>query len=271
MIQLHDLMVKEYKDASRLRDEAWEIEHDGTDPRLFVSSLGMCVRKAYLDAFRVRTGNKVTNPFDDYVIEVMRMGTELELNSQETFRWIFKDNLHEQVSVRNDIWSGRIDFVVETCEDFPSGVIIEHKGTAPWNFHAKRLPYKHHVLSALAYQKLYYETHGGMLPVVLYYRCWNNFAQFEVFETDDGIGYEGQVNRRIRSGSLDTTLPAEMSLYEEHWGETELPPTYDSPFTENFACTKNVKALKGKAVACQWFHKCWPQLGEGPFIEGEDY
>jgi hypothetical protein len=49
-----------------------------------------------------------------------------------------------------------MDFLVEPCDQFPDGAIIEHKATNPVNFRRKdRLPYLFHRYQVLAY--------GGLL------------------------------------------------------------------------------------------------------------
>jgi len=53
--------------------------------------------------------------------------------------------------VGDGVWSGHIDFLVEPCEEYPAGAIVEHKATNPVNFaHKNRLPYLFHCLQVLA-------------------------------------------------------------------------------------------------------------------------
>lgn len=253
--------VEQHIELERVRSEtAWRERHSDTVPHLFVSDVGSCPRKAVWSA--VNSYHKhplrveATHPFSPYVQAIMRAGIVWEKETEAALRAIYGDDLQTQVPARNTHWSGRPDFIL------PNNIIVEHKATNPYNFKAKgRLPYRHHCLQVLAYQRIL------RLPVStaqLYYRGWADWAEFAVWDTGDTIGWEGLVNGYYKEGSIKANLIELMDNLETFWALKVLPPKYISPTSENFACTR--KTRKGRYPNCQFFGRCWPDLPqEGPW------
>lgn len=229
----------------------WEKRHRG---RLAVSDLGHCPRKALL---RV-AGVKQTNPFDDYVLEIMRAGTVWEDETERALRLVYGDRLSTQDRVSNDDWVGHTDFMV-----IP-GQLWEHKATNSVNFRRKNgLPYEFHCLQLLGYQRLIKETTGEEPEAFLYYRSWADWAELQVWGYSDEIYWEGEMNGYTKSGSFDLSIDDEMAKLEKYlhaYRETkELPDKYDMPFEKQFACCR-VNKKKGTArPSCTYFSHCWPE------------
>lgn len=236
---IREAVLKHLRVVSRKQTLAWQKRHADAPQKLFVSDVGQCVRKAYL---RIN-GYKETHPFGDYVREVMRAGIVWEKETTRAIRLL--GGFEEQVSVGNDIWSGRIDFLSDIF-------VIEHKATNPVNFrYGKRLPYEHHCLQVLAYDVLLEEAH---IPI-LYYRGWAGWAELDVVQDLDGIQWFGRINGREKSGLIETNVRDEMAKFEEWWGKDELPPKYETPTTEHFACTRKVKT--DRIPNCPYYGVCW--------------
>jgi hypothetical protein len=228
--------------------------------RLWPSELGGCPRKAI---YRV-AGTKESNPFDDYVIEVIHSGLIWE-------DWIShhleRKSYRTQVAVDNEFWSGKIDALYGLQ-------VIEVKDTSSFNFRGKRLPYAHHALQVLAYKKL--------LPgetATIFYHGRGDWAELTIEQQDGAILFTGEQNGHEVQGHLDgLDIDDEMATMEAHlaaWLEnSELPPRpYESPFEERFACTKQVRG--GSRAACVFCNLCWPELpvqtwyDPGAWIGGE--
>lgn len=244
MMQIHDI----FTDAVRMNYDAFQASYvpSGGPPRLWPSELGGCPRKSI---YRV-SGTVESNPFDDYVKELILNGLLWE-------DWI-AHNLKRhgysiQVPASNQYWSGRIDAVKGT-------EIVEIKDTAEYNFSASgRLPYDHHLLQLLAYQRLW----SGSNKCTLYYHGRGKWAQFAVEQTPDGILYNGQVGQLEVQGFSPLHIDEEMGRFETFLvafrSSERLPDRpYESPFQERFACTKEVK--KARRTACVYCNLCWPEL-----------
>jgi hypothetical protein len=92
-------------------------------------------------------------------------GRALARNFNGTVHWERDD---PALRVRNGVWSGHIDILIEGCADFPAGAII--------------------------------------IPTYLYYRSWSNWAELQVWGYDDGIEWEGEINGKHGSGEFDIRL-----------------------------------------------------------------
>ena len=178
------------------------------EPRLSVSQIGHCPRLAIFEAVRYHPDHPLhvepTHPFDAYVLEIMEAGNVWEHQTGRALAHRYEDAVHwrkddDALRVKNGLWSGHIDFLIDECDDFPGGAIIEHKATNPVNFRAKdRLPYPFHCMQVLTYRRLLQQKLGMdyIIPTYLYYRSWANWAEIQVWEYEDCIEWEGEINRQ---------------------------------------------------------------------------
>lgn len=230
-------------------DGDWAKAHSG---KLAISDLGHCPRKALL---RV-AGIEPTDPFDDYVKEVMRAGIVWEEETKRALEHVITKRLCTQTRVENDDWVGHLDFT------WP-GVIVEHKATNSVNFRRKNgLPYEFHCLQVLGYQRLVKEETGKEPAAFLYYRSWANWGELQVWGYSDEIYWEGEINGYEKSGSFDLSIDDEMASLEadlEAYRETKhLPDTYETPCEKQFACCRIDKRKKIARPSCTYFSHCWP-------------
>lgn len=275
---IREAMLERLRAEHKQDEGKWEKDHEG---KLAVSEIGHCVRQAYLRLADVEQ----TNPPNDYLLELFRCGYMWEAETRKALQAKFGNALHWDqkndplMTVGGDIWKGHIDFWIDPQDKYPELVIVEHKATSPVNFVRKdRLPYPFHCLQALAYEKLlrHRQNLGGSIKVLLYYRSWTNWAEFQVWEDNHegwatpSIFWEGKVNGKPKSGLFELSLPDEVAAFESWWGATDLPPKYETPFTKQFGCFRQVKKRGHPTVAwpsCKYFTHCWGDEypGNGPF------
>lgn len=283
-MSIRDSLVWDMYLQSEADTLAWEQEHKDKPPRLFVGSIGGCPRQAYFSAFKHIAGHPlqydISHPFPEEVVELLELGKELEDRTWTRLERQYgqANGILRSISVGDDIWAGRTDFLIGPCLDYPRAAVVEHKGTSPWNFTAKdRLPYASHCLQVLAYQYLAQKQYGVKPDAVLYYRCWNMWAEFQVqrmsvslwdeesstfIEGEENISYNGRVNGKPVTGVHRLSLRAEMGKLEARWPPLELPAIpYSSPDEADFACTKR----KGGEISCRWYGHCWGERSpDGP-------
>ncbi len=262
---INDIITEYCWDLNAEKERLYkEREHK---PRLWMSNLGGCIRKAYFDM----DGAEKTHPFDKLLIRKFRAGSDEEDKTVAAFLHKWPNGVLREVPVGNEMWSGKIDILVAQNEDFPNGAIMENKGTSPYGMKKGMIPRLTHCYQVLAYQK--FLNAGYEVPAYLYYRCWDFYAQFEITsatdENDDffGFGYVefvGDINGREESGGYTFNLDTELERMENFWGREPMDtPGYDSPFTESFACTKSSrKGKKWKQINCLYFGHCFPELAE---------
>lgn len=266
MTLVHSTYMEFVRQQAKAHDPEWIAAHRDKSPKLFISSLGFCKRKAFFEAVKARPNHPwyvdVTHPHDDYLLLKFRDGNVGEEATAQALAWMYGADLTCQFQVEHDIWSGRPDFLIQP------DTIVEHKVTAASNFVRKGgIPYVFQCFQVLAYRRLLIPQLGRELHARLYYRGYpGNWAEFEVFDCDSYIEYEGYVNGKPRSGRFDANLSEEMVSFEAYWLANGLPPRYDTPLSEQFGCARETKA--GVYPDCPYFSHCWPELPkEGPFDE----
>ena len=201
---IRDLILEQVERGAAERDQLWLERHVGKEPRLFISSLGGCARKAFFDAYQHVEGHpwnvEKTHPFDLYLLEKFKYGNDWEdVTFQELSRQL-PGRVVRNIPLGDEIWAGRADFLVGECFPhlFPSGAVIEHKTTATWNFtyseEKRRLPYQSHCYQVLAYKAFLDQMTGLDIPAYLYYRSANNmWAEFEGWECGEEIIVDGEI------------------------------------------------------------------------------
>ncbi len=237
-------------------------------PRLWMSNLGGCIRKAYFDM----DGAEKTHPFEKLLIRKFRAGSDEEDKTAAAFIHKYPGGIARDVPVGNDIWSGKIDILVAQNEDFPLGAIIENKGTSPYGMKKGMIPRLTHCYQVLAYQKFLEPLVGYDVPAYLYYRVWDFWAQFELVNTPpddtsfacDCIEYVGDINGREHGGGYVFDLDTELERMEHYWGCKPMDtPGYSTFYEASFGCTKSSRRGKRwREISCLYFGHCWPQLEE---------
>jgi len=275
---IRDLILEQVEAGNAERDRLWLEAHRSAEPRLFISSLGGCVRKAFFDAYRRVEGHpwcvERTHPFDTYLLEKFKYGNDWEDITYRELLGQLPGRIVRNVSLGDSIWAGRADFLVGKCF-LPEGAVIEHKTTATWSFtyseEKRQLPYKSHCYQVLAYKMFLGQMTGLDIPAYLYYRSANNlWAEFEVYEFGKEVIFDGEIAGHLVGGRFLGRLCTEMVKFQTYWNAGKLPPRYETPTFVDFGCTKK-QGRAGNRVAvpaCQFFSICWPGV-ETPIEVGE--
>lgn len=239
------------------RDREYESSRDMSAPaRLYVSALGYCHRKAYLDmalkSSKPSPGGEPI-PHDEGLLELFALGNMYEDLTRNAFAIKYPE-AKEQTRVGNEIWSGKTDITIEPdiYPEYVNGAIIEHKATTPKNFRGGILPIQGHTWQVLAYKYLMDDPH---IETILYYRGWNQWAEIRVWEHGDEVVWEGLTNNgRDISGSRPGTCREAMETYERFFDTEYLPPIKDPFGTKRGGCY----SLYGKRAypSCRWLKHC---------------
>jgi hypothetical protein len=250
---------------SKKHDQEWTERHEGQPPKLFISALGHCLRKAFFDCTKHIPGHpwqrEETHPFSDYVRRGLHEGNVGEDDTAKALTYQYGDDLICQYQIEHPIWSGRPDFFIKP------DIVVEHKVTAASNFVRKNgLPYDFHCLQVLAYRKFMMEQLDREIYARLYYRALpRNWAEFEIYDCGDYITCEGHINGKKRTSTFDISLAEEMESFEHYWLSETLPDRYEHPLSAKFGCARKNKG--GVWPNCTFFGVCWPHLPEGPIDE----
>jgi len=264
---VRDAYLRMVKENNAMQTKRHEISGRGETKRLWVSDLGRCRRKPFLRL----AGIEETHSFDEYTLELFHSGKVWEAQLQRAFDSRLEGIAANDLQVKSDIWSGRIDMYLSA-----TNTIVELKDTADHNFRARdRLPYVSHALQVLAYTRLLRQKWelDKYPDAVLYYHGRGSWAEMHLRQYDEGILYTGEKSGWDINGMLPYNVDGEMADFAGLWDNYQQhgePPgvPYDSPFQERFGCTKAVKKLR--YPACNYMGYCWPSLGNPPYNE-EDY
>jgi hypothetical protein len=170
MNPIRDATVERVQVRHEEGNEARGAELSQEKPRIPVSQIGHCPRMAIFEAARYHPDHPLhvapTHLFDDYVLEIMEAGDVWERQTTRALARKYGDAVHwkkddDARRVKDDCWSGHVDFLVEPCGSFPVGAVIEHKATNPANFQRQgRLNYPFHCLQVLTRERLLRQKMG---------------------------------------------------------------------------------------------------------------
>lgn len=234
--------------------EVWLARYADLGNRLHISDLGKCPRIPFL-----RSRGLEPAGWSDYQIDVLYYGNVIEDVNLAAIRYSVPE-AKSQVVIFNDIWAGSTDFDVVLADG--QRMLVEHKTTSEGNFRGRRLPYNFHVLQVMGYAHLMQQD----LEARLYYDGRGHWAEFVVWQGDDFIAWEGLLDGKYSSGSLQTTIQEEMAKLEQYWPDG-MPPVLPDPFESEytFPCAKRMR--RGIVVPkCRWFQHCWQSDGQDGLV-----
>jgi len=213
-------------------------------PKLWVSEVGRCPRRAML---RVK-GVEPSVGFPTDVLNVMDLGKSFEDNTGAHLERVYGNKVVREVPLGNEIWSGRADFVF-LYSNLP--VVVEHKATGgKWFNYNNNLPKVDHVCQLCMYGYLYHYRHAVIPKLILFYRAWRHYAEFELIVHDDGVRALGIIDDEPASIWL-WTQPKRLRLeLEDLWRKDELPPLPNGP-SDEVGCT-----FCGER-SCGYYDECW--------------
>lgn len=289
MPTIHEIVQRHAVEVDAARTAAYIKRHKTEPHRLAMSSLGGCIREAYLSAFQHADGHPLqrppSHPFDADTLELFEGGRMYEEQLyRELCTSIDPGIIWREPPLGNGAWSGRPDFLIAPCGYFPRGAIIDCKGTGSYSFAYTqgRIPRLGDCLQVLAYRYFLHQETGHDAPAYLYYRGWRKWGEFEVDDDhEQGIIWAGHIGPHFVSGAFDTDLPSEMARMENWWDFANngaalddlsaaplfFLPGYDNPHAVDWGC---LRASGGKWwPRCRWLAVCWGDEWRSPGPFGE--
>lgn len=214
----------------------WKSKH------LWASDVGKCPRKAIIRLSDLAEAS----PVETRMLQYMQIGLVLEDDTRLALEHEFGDRLDCQLSLRNDVWSGKPDFVIGHGTN--DVTIIEHKVTGENAWSNKALPRTEHVGQLLLYKYLYKKIYNVDPKCYLYYRAWGHYAEFEITRDSEGLLASGEVDGVADIFRLKDTAMQSIQELEDYFYSDELPPVLKR---KNDGCT-----FMGKP-SCPYYDYCW--------------
>ena len=216
--------------------------------KISCSSFGRCIRSVMLGL----AGYETPDGFNAHIREVMSLGVVYEDATARVLAEKYGKSLQMQVPLRNDIWSGKLDFLITEDKSIP--VIVEHKATGDKFFDfGLELPKWEHVCQSWLYAKLYKELYHVAPKILLFYRGWSSWAELELIEGDPAGYAEGMVNgQKVRRPVALETLPKRRAEFEAAY--KALPSVPEIPCSSPcsaFGCTFR------DSPSCRYYEMCW--------------
>lgn len=210
-------------------------ERKSIETALWVSDVGGCPRRAM---FRV-LGFAPERDFPIELYEKFQWGHVYEAETGRVLKKEFQDRLMEQFRLETKIWHGNVDFIIS----FPL-TIIEHKATSDSGFNY--IPKDTHLAQIVLYGQLYKELHNAEPGLILIYRAWSHYAEFNVTDLGSKIRVDGEIdNKPIRGEFWRVDVSKLREYLEKHFSLRELPPY-----------KKTVECEWDEKPSCAYYNQC---------------
>ena len=232
----------------------------GRKPRLWAGDVGYCTRRAIM---RIQGWTKTVD-FDLVSKIRMKGGVMWEAETGKALKYTYgADNVNDQLSLGTVLWSGKVDFVL--FHGTPDATLIEHKATGDkwWNY-KNGLPKDPHLLQLLRYYQMYQDEFDNIPKLILFYRSWGHYAEFEIHPvsvTDQyiKIRYNAMMDDEHKQGWKK--IPHNTQTLEEYYHRNEpgvqnrtlLPTRLSDP---DEGCT-----FRGEP-SCKYYYHCYPYRKE---------
>lgn len=220
-------------------------EKNKSKPSLWPSSLLSCKRKTAHNLI----GTESTLDFSYESLSYMDNGNIAEDATARALEYVY--NAKQNVPLKNDIWSGKADFIINFGEKNP--IIVEHKATGDNNFKkTTTLPKRPHVAQLALYGHLYEELYHVKPKLILYYWAWHSFAEFELNVERTRINAIGVINNNFVTRNLRIDIKREIEDLEKVYRDVQKGlPLPDRLTNKSAGCT-----YKGNP-SCQYYYSCW--------------
>jgi hypothetical protein len=225
-----------------------KVKTNWTKGTLWPTDLGSCKRKTIL---RV-TGNTGDPNFGTRALDYMNTGVIYEEETANALRHVYKERLTEQLELKYQMWSGKVDFAIDADTDNP--ILIEHKVTSEknWGTDANtELPKHIHIGQVLTYRWLYTQLYGIVPRVFLYYKTFGNYLECELIPEEEDVILKIESNGVLDVRRYGYNVESEIKELMLAYNSSELPPRLDKKYK---GCE-----YRGKPD-CQFYKLCW---GEG--------
>lgn len=249
-----NIVQSAYSEYLRHKQSAADIEYarskrpynnNNTKGNLWPTDVGKCHRAAI---YRV-TGEYGRSTFSTKGLEYMNSGVIYEEETGNALRHIYGGRLTEQLVLKYRMWSGKVDFAIDVGTDKP--IIIEHKLTSEkhWGSDSNtELPKIEHIGQLLTYKWLYEHLYGVVPTLILYYKAWGNFAEFEIQQKGSWVFIDGNINNVANVIKIKYDVESEIEQLMAAYDSPTLPPKLDKKYK---GCT-----FMGKP-SCVFYNSCW--------------
>jgi hypothetical protein len=215
-------------------------------PALWPSDLLSCKRKAAHHLI----GSEPTLDFNYQSLSYMDGGNVSEDATARAMEHVY--NAKQNVTLRNGVWSGKADFIINFKQADP--IIVEHKATGERKFKdSKQLPRREHVAQLSLYGYLYEQIYGVKPKLVLYYKGWGHFADFTLDVQATRINVSGLIDDYFVSKNLRIDIQKEIEdlewVYRDAMAGKPLP---DRLANKNSGCS-----FMGRP-SCSYYYNCYP-------------
>jgi len=191
-------------------------EYKSSGPTLlWCSEIGACPRKAL---FRI-LGYKSTWDPPLELREKFQWGNVVENETARALKEMYGKQLTTQLPLRDKYWSGKTDMVIELESHSP--IIVEHKATSDKGFNY--IPKESHIAQVILYGQLFQELYGKEPRLLLVYRSWSHYAEFEVEDKGEEVICKGQLDREDFYKEIPLNVTKAREYLEEHFGLQKLP------------------------------------------------
>ncbi|MBC8273395.1 MAG: hypothetical protein H8E40_00280 [Chloroflexi bacterium] len=191
-------------------------EYKPTEPvLLWCSEIGTCPRKAL---FRILGYESTWDPPLE-LREKFRYGVIIEDETARALKEMYGEQLATQLPLRNKFWSGKTDMVIGLNSNKP--IIVEHKATSDTGFNY--IPKETHVAQIVLYGMLFQELYEKDPRLLLVYRSWSHYAEFEVVDKGEMVICKGELDGEDFYREIPINITKAREYLEEHFSLQKLP------------------------------------------------
>ena len=213
--------------------------------KLWVSNVTKCPRQVMMRCLAYAP----TDTFGAKTLGYFRLGNVYEEDTAQLLRAAFgTTRIQTQIKVQSPFWSGKMDVVIDHRGAVP--IVVEHKATGDrwWNYEGN-LPKLDHLAQLCLYGALYEEQFGQAPVLILYYRSWGHWAEFQAEVWPGFVTVEGWIDGEVVKRDIGLDVAEERRTLEAWHERQELP---GRPPDHVDGCL-----FQGEP-GCLYYGNCWP-------------
>jgi len=155
--------------------------------------------------------------------EKFRYGIIMEDETAHALKGVYGDQLVTQFPLRTKQWSGKADMVISP--DSHSPILIEHKATNDSSLgqYSQYIPRDAHVAQLVLYGQLFSELYDKDTHLILVYRSWSHYAEFEVEDRGDFVFCKGELDGNDYQKDIPINVTKAREYLEKHFALQQLP------------------------------------------------
>lgn len=251
---IYDAYTKWLTYQEKLRDLEYKsrksyIEDANGNPTVKGSLWPTDVGKCHRAAIQRVQGKSQLYTLSSKAMDYIHWGLTTENETSLALKHVYGARLTEQVILKYEMWSGKVDFGIDIGS--PKPILIENKSTSEKNFDYEgntTLPKKEHIGQAVTYMWLYEHLYNITPTVILYYKAWGNYAEFELCKVDNKVEVDSNINGIKDYYAVDYDVYGEIEQLMMWYNSPELPPRLEKKYQ---GCE-----FMGKP-SCPFYRHCW--------------